>query len=186
MKIFYVCVHIKGVRNVRFSENLACFVFLLPLFCDSSSWLITNDTMSKLRCRYYELPVETVLRSYMFQYNEDSDDRVIHCSSNFFFLGPGLNLISLRHTTEAAVHRYSSKQVFLKICNIHRETPVLESFFNKVASLKACSIIKKKVQYRCFAVNIAKCVRTTFFYRPPTADSDTRRIKKRSRLYACY
>ena len=33
--------------------------------------------------------------------------------------------------------------------------PVLESLFNKVADLKA-SIIKKRLEHRCFPVNVAK------------------------------
>ena len=33
----------QGVRNVRFSENLACFVFLKHLFWDSPFCLITDD-----------------------------------------------------------------------------------------------------------------------------------------------
>ena len=44
-----------------------------------------------------------------------------------------------------------------KFCNIHRKTFVLESLFNKNWSvLQACNFIKKIVQHRCFAVNIAK------------------------------
>ena len=35
------CVY-QGIRNVRFSENLACFVFLKHLFWDSHFWLITD------------------------------------------------------------------------------------------------------------------------------------------------
>ena len=42
---------------------------------------------------------------------------------------------------------------------MHRETPVLKSLFNKVAGLKACSFIKKRLQHRCFPVNIAKFLR---------------------------
>ena len=43
-----VCVYVRacayqGVRNVRFSENLACFVFLKHPFLDSSFCLITDD-----------------------------------------------------------------------------------------------------------------------------------------------
>ena len=34
--------YIQGVRNVRFSENLACFAFLLPQFWDSAFCLITG------------------------------------------------------------------------------------------------------------------------------------------------
>ena len=37
----YVCV--SGVRNVRFSENLACFVFLKHPFWDSPFCLINDD-----------------------------------------------------------------------------------------------------------------------------------------------
>ena len=37
----YVCV--SGGKNVRFSENLACFVFLKHRFGDSSFRLITDQ-----------------------------------------------------------------------------------------------------------------------------------------------
>ena len=33
---------------------------------------------------------------------------------------------------------------------------MLESLVNKVAALKACNFIKKRLQYRCFSVNIGK------------------------------
>ena len=36
------------------------------------------------------------------------------------------------------------------------KTPVLESLFNKVAGLKFCNFIKKRLQHRYFTVNIAK------------------------------
>ena len=45
---------------------------------------------------------------------------------------------------ETVVCRFSSKQVFLKFCNIHRKTPVLESLFKKVAGLEAHKSIKKR------------------------------------------
>ena len=41
-----------------------------------------------------------------------------------------------------------------------RKTLVLESLFDKVAALHACNFIKKRLQHRCFAVNIAKFLRT--------------------------
>ena len=57
--------------------------------------------------------------------------------------------------------------MFLKIgvlknfCNIHKKTPVLDLLFNKVTELEACNCIKKRLQHRCFLVNIAKFLRTS-------------------------
>ena len=36
------------------------------------------------------------------------------------------------------------------------KAPVLESLFNKVASLKVFNSIKKRVQHRCFPMKFAK------------------------------
>ena len=40
---------------------------------------------------------------------------------------------------------------------------MLESLFNKVSDLKGGNVIKKRLQHRCFLVNIAKFLRTPFF-----------------------
>ena len=47
----------------------------------------------------------------------------------------------------------------LKVCNTHSETPVLDPLFSKVASLEAYKFIKKRLQHRCFPVNIANFLR---------------------------
>ena len=47
--------------------------------------------------------------------------------------------------------------MFLKVRNTHRKTSVLKPLFNNVASLK-----RKRLQHRCFSVNIAKSLRTPF------------------------
>ena len=47
------------------------------------------------------------------------------------------------------------------LCSIHKKTSVLESLFNKVASLKAWNLIKKRLQQRYFPVNVAKLLRTS-------------------------
>ena len=44
---------------------------------------------------------------------------------------------------------------------------MLESLFKKVAGLRLATLIKKKLQQRCYPVNIAKFLRT-----PPAAASD--------------
>ena len=47
-----------------------------------------------------------------------------------------------------------------------------ESLLNKVADLKTTNFTKKSLQHRGFPVNIAKFLRTSFFYcTPPIAGS---------------
>ena len=41
---------------------------------------------------------------------------------------------------------------------------MLESLFNKVASLQAYNFIKKILQHRCFPMKFTKFLRTPFFY----------------------
>ena len=40
---------------------------------------------------------------------------------------------------------------------------MLEAFFNKVAGLKACNFIKRRLQHRCFPEKFANFLRTPFF-----------------------
>ena len=44
----------------------------------------------------------------------------------------------------------------------------MESLLIKVARLKTCDFIKTRLQHRCFPVNIAKFLRTPFFYWTPS------------------
>ena len=39
------------------------------------------------------------------------------------------------------------------------KTSLLESVFSKAAGLQTCNIIKKRLQHRCFPVNIGKFLR---------------------------
>ena len=52
-----------------------------------------------------------------------------------------------------------------KFRNIHGKTPVLKPLFDKVAGVKTCNFIKKRLHCRFFHVNIAKFLRTASFYR---------------------
>ena len=63
--------------------------------------------------------------------------------------------------------RSSRSQMFFKIRGLKNfllftKTPVLESLFDNVAGLMACNVIKKRLQHRCFPVNITKFIRTSF------------------------
>ena len=44
------------------------------------------------------------------------------------------------------------------------KTLVLESLFNKVTGLKACTFIKKRLQHRCFPMNHARFSKTAFLW----------------------
>ena len=72
---------------------------------------------------------------------------------------PGLTLLHCGRTVRSSHRRCSIKKLLLKIWQYPWETPVLESLFKKAAGLKACNFIKKRPQYKCFPVNIAKFLR---------------------------
>ena len=61
------------------------------------------------------------------------------------------------------LNKVTLKQAEAAIRNIHRKAPALESLFSKVADLKVCNRIKKRLQYRCFPINMAKFLRPAFF-----------------------
>ena len=56
---------------------------------------------------------------------------------------------------------------------------MLESLFNKVASLKTSNFIKKRLQDRCFPEKFTKFLKRSFFNRtPPVAASERRKVTK--------
>ena len=55
--------------------------------------------------------------------------------------GMALQQISIRQYTEAPDRRCSSNRCSYRFRNIHRKTPVFESFLNKVAGLETCNFI---------------------------------------------
>ena len=58
---------------------------------------------------------------------------------------------------------YCRKRSSYKFRKFHRKTPVLESFFNQVAGLRAFIFLKKKFQPSFFLVKFAKFFRTPTF-----------------------
>ena len=60
-------------------------------------------------------------------------------------------------------------------------TTVSDSLFNKAAGLQTSNFLKKWLQHRCFTVNVAKFLRTVFFYITPlvTAFMSTRKGRRR-------
>ena len=62
--------------------------------------------------------------------------------------------------TRSCLRRWSVKKVFLKFRKFHRKTPVLESLFHKVKSLKACNFIKRNSNTGVFQWKFTKFLRT--------------------------
>ena len=55
------------------------------------------------------------------------------------------------------------KQLLVGVPNdIHRKTPGSDSLFNKVTSLRPKTLLRKRLQHRCFSVNFPKFLRTLF------------------------
>ena len=71
-----------------------------------------------------------------------------------------------RHYREVAVRRCFSKQVFLRIRNIHRKTTALESVFNNVAGLKARNFIKV-TPTQVLSCEYCRIFKSGYFYRTP-------------------
>ena len=59
--------------------------------------------------------------------------------------------------------RFSKTSVLKEFCNIYRKTLVLKSLFNKVKCLRSVLLLEKRLQLKCFPVNIAKFLRTGVF-----------------------
>ena len=75
-----------------------------------------------------------------------------------------VNDMKLAVDSKAAFRSCFAKQVFLKTSQYSEESTCDGVSFNKVTDLKACSFIKKKLQHRCFPVNIVKFLKTAFLH----------------------
>ena len=52
-----------------------------------------------------------------------------------------LNVVVELRSNSSSHRRCSMKKLFLQFCNIHRETPMLKSLFNKVAGLRPANVL---------------------------------------------
>ena len=55
-----------------------------------------------------------------------------------------------------------NKGVSIKFKKIHKKTSVSESLFNQVVGLRSATLLKERLWHRCFPVNFAKFLRTSF------------------------
>ena len=71
----------------------------------------------------------------------------------------------MEQNIEAAVRRFSSKQMFLKFRIFHSKTTVLESAFNKTGGLQATLLKQDVYSIRVYSCEICKMFKNTIFYR---------------------
>ena len=57
---------------------------------------------------------------------------------------------------------FCKKMCSWKFHKIRRKTPVPETFFNKVASLRPATLLKKRLWQKSFPVSFVKFLRTNF------------------------
>ena len=76
-----------------------------------------------------------------------------------------LEIKELKKVRNRSSHRrFSLKKVFLEIWqNSQENTCARVSFFNKVASLRPATLLKKRLWHRRFPVNFAKFLKIPFF-----------------------
>ena len=87
-------------------------------------------------------------RSYLFKVNKGNTRAMREICSK----------LKVKNTARGVV----CKKVFLEVSKIHRKRPVPESLFNKVASLRPATLLKKRLWHRCFPVNFVKFLTTPF------------------------
>ena len=78
------------------------------------------------------------------------------------------NLVYPRENTEAVVQRCSVKKVLLENFTKFTGKHLCQSlFFDKVAGLRAATLLKKRLWHRCFPANFVKFLRTPFLRKTP-------------------
>ena len=85
-----------------------------------------------------------------------SQIRCLHRKYNFHSLIKPLQ--QNKHKPEV----FFKKSRYQKFRKIHRNAPVPESLFNKIAWLRSATLLKRRLWHRCFPVNFAKFLRTLF------------------------
>ena len=122
-------------------------------------WLTTGGTASdsEWKNEWIQIRVSKIEWFYVSKETKGHSGRPVRFWNN-------LIQFSMQYITTI---RISRSQMFfeigvLKLYNIHRNMPVLESLFSKAASLEAYKFIKKRLQHRCFPVNIANFLRKLF------------------------
>ena len=89
--------------------------------------------------------------------------------------------------TEAATGGVLHKMLLLNILQYSQENTSVGVSFNKVTTPQHCNFIKKRLQHRCFPVNITKFFKSTYFeehLRTAASKFNTRAsISNESKLY---
>ena len=100
----------------------------------------------------------TFLAKLTFFEEGERRQSTITCPTSYMLVIRWLRLLKSKMLwmAEAVALMSSIITVLLKICNIHRTIPVLESLLNKVTHLQLAMLSKKRPLCRCFPVSFAK------------------------------
>ena len=73
-------------------------------------------------------------------------------------------LLIYRNSRSRSSHQKCSIiKMFLKYSQYSQENTCVGVFFNKVAGLRLANVLKKRLQHRCFPVNVAELFKNTYF-----------------------
>ena len=122
----------------------------------------------KLFCPRGSLNLLSIVGEYHKNTNQGGRNRPRKRSSDYVCVILSSKILKLYvwQTKKMSQFQRKSLEVFCrKSCayrfrNIHRNTPILVSLFNRLAGFKTCNFRKKRLQHSCFPVNIAKFLRT--------------------------
>ena len=173
---YWRCSIKKGVFKtfIKFTEKHLCWI----LFLNKVAGLRPPTLLKKrLQYRYFTVNFVKFLRSsflqalpgdcfFLFILSRTSLGRQLsQITLNTFNRGVYFNVTFLFSILVGTLQicRSSRSQMFLKIGVLKNFSNFCQSlFFNKVAGPRPATLLKKRPRHRCFTVNFAKFVRTSF------------------------
>ena len=144
-----IVFRIKKFRNVYWRTLMLEFLFTkitgLKGLCEKET---PTQMFSREYCKIFKSTQRILLYKKL--------NELIHDEPMFV----PVRILQSEPTTEGFLQKIRSS----KFCNIHSKIPVLESRFNKVASLQTYKSIRNKLQHKCFPVDIGKFIRKVIHF----------------------
>ena len=100
-----------------------------------------------------------LISSHVFPENFIEVAQVIQKIEIFSF---NINIAIFQVLKKQPPEGFCKKSVLKKFRKIHQKTPVLDSLFKRFSGLRPGTLLKKRLQHRCFQVNFVTFLRTPF------------------------